>query len=758
MNGLSQGKIDSIIKKRYLLSKYWLIHYKIKNWFTLQKRKNKDGFLVLVGIGIPLIFMIGLAIFSNLNQILEQYFSSNIQFHNLQTLLITLSGSLLAVAAIAFSFIMFAMQINVDRMPYGLFRKLSLDTELSIYFIFLFLLPLIIGAFSMVSNLSLIPWIIIGTIASIISIVFLLFMAYKKALKLISPIEQLKLLNKNACKSLISYSKAASRFSPLIEEQFKKNNIFVQEISGDIYRSKYFEYNPDWAFIAHRSLHYAFLLAKKYAVYGDYEISKFAMDTIKVISECYIETKEKTFVNDIFLLVPSISQDKFINETLEHFRIDIQEGFSTGNEKFIQQFFYGIKQLCLLYLDIDYSSTEKHKSHANLAISYFTNFIETAALYKLTDIVIEGFRMLEEIAFKLIIKGEINDLASISEKIALISIKSIEDEKTRAITYAGVEKFAKLTFFILKGNNKNISYILNRLQEQIICVAENALKLNGYYMQNVFNNTLKPYFSMSSNETLAVWLTNLTNETIKIENKNQEQNQSIKSIIENVVCWSNELPQMQRKLLLLAISCRSSFVSDIIFWVEQIVKIFLALSGSINCSEVCRDRLIKDSEHLIFIFSHIPDNKEAVSFMQNYNLVDKLFSSSLEAKKYNYYDCVLKIRQVLLFWTFQLCKYGCRINDGIYALVSLNLLLDLNDSALVADINQQLKAISIENENILSVLDCLENRIKQCGISLPPINLIDAEMNEVDQEKLRELLTKIFENLKKYVNSHVIEE
>jgi uncharacterized membrane protein len=55
------------------------------------------------------------------------YFSGASQISNLRTLLVTVGGSLIGAAAISFSLIMFAMQINVDRMPHGLFFKFSTD-------------------------------------------------------------------------------------------------------------------------------------------------------------------------------------------------------------------------------------------------------------------------------------------------------------------------------------------------------------------------------------------------------------------------------------------------------------------------------------------------------------------------------------------------------------------------------------------------------------------------------------------------------
>ena len=65
-----------------------------------------------------------------LQEITAPNFSTPDGFSGLQSFFATLGGALIGAAAIAFSLIMFAMQVNVERMPHGLFRKFSSDWKL----------------------------------------------------------------------------------------------------------------------------------------------------------------------------------------------------------------------------------------------------------------------------------------------------------------------------------------------------------------------------------------------------------------------------------------------------------------------------------------------------------------------------------------------------------------------------------------------------------------------------------------------------
>lgn len=60
----------------------------------------------------------------------------------LQPLVLGVGSALIGAAAIVASLVLFAMQVNVERMPHGLFRRLSSDPKLLSYFALAFVLDL----------------------------------------------------------------------------------------------------------------------------------------------------------------------------------------------------------------------------------------------------------------------------------------------------------------------------------------------------------------------------------------------------------------------------------------------------------------------------------------------------------------------------------------------------------------------------------------------------------------------------------------
>ncbi len=136
----------------------------------------------------------------------------------LRSLLGETGTALIGAAAIAFSLIVFAMQTNVERMPHGLFRQLSSDR---------WLLCLVLGSIpdgdSCREHVPSSRW-ELGVPAIVIAlwgiaVTLLLFLvAYRRALKLINPIEQLAIMSRVARRDLQRWGRLADRAAIVLQE------------------------------------------------------------------------------------------------------------------------------------------------------------------------------------------------------------------------------------------------------------------------------------------------------------------------------------------------------------------------------------------------------------------------------------------------------------------------------------------------------------------------------------------------------------
>src|ERR1700722_12154663 len=127
----------------------WHISYKLEYAFRV--------FVVRRRVWIALALIAGCCLSSfylsrYLQTSLGTAFSSKARFETLTTLIMTVGAALLGATAIAFSFIMFAMQVNVERMPHGLFRKFSGDQCLMSAFALTFFMAIVVPCLSLVPD------------------------------------------------------------------------------------------------------------------------------------------------------------------------------------------------------------------------------------------------------------------------------------------------------------------------------------------------------------------------------------------------------------------------------------------------------------------------------------------------------------------------------------------------------------------------------------------------------------------------------
>ena len=366
-------KIRGSIPVRH--AQFWQFYYRYKNRFLLVASKHK---VVFTAILLLVLFVTSLSFALKFHSVFESYFFLQERFKGFQTLLVALGGALIGATAIAFSLIMFAMQVNVERMPYGLFRKFSSDPKLLSSFVAAFILAITIIFLSLIPDTSWSTLAALGALWCPGLILILLLTAYRRALNLISPTKQLSILVTDTKKYLAIWEKAAKRAAPLLKNQKeKKGEDQKQQVEHDMERVAYYQINPGWTAAALRGVAHCVSFSRRYAEQGDYEVSGFALNAILAINSSYIKAKGKTFFSQNYLIDNPFSSDGFINDTLEHLRQNVRIAVLRGDEQQIEQTFQAMEKLCRIYLDIDYASEHASKTHAHLAAAYLADAVET---------------------------------------------------------------------------------------------------------------------------------------------------------------------------------------------------------------------------------------------------------------------------------------------------------------------------------------------------------------------------------------------
>lgn len=733
--------------KNKIKPSFWVNYYKARN--LLFRLKFRHRYI------IALVFIVALFLscfYFAFNNSLKLYFILPEHVNGLKTLLVALCAAILGASVITFSFIIFAMQTNMKRMPYGLFRKFSSDRKLLICFIMIFILSIVTGCLSMLPIRYLATTGMLGIFWSIIFTMILLLAAYKRALKLINPVEQLSILTKDTDRNLEIWGKAATRLAPLLtrmkidnSEGKAQNNLL--DTGYDAQRAAYFALNPQWTLVSKQAVQYAFSLARYHAEQGDYEISRIALDTVAKINSKYISVKGKTFLFEFPLFNIPNHLDSFIQDTLELLRQNLQIGITSGDEQRITQLLEAFKNLCLLYLNIDYSTKFPAKCHANLASAYLADAVEFLLPHKMIDVFMNGLRMLGDVSLQLIDKSDVNTVTTISGKISLFSCACVLDSKAFPIIQTGVHQIAKITFSLLKSKTEDVGCALKQINGDINFIAKMILNVPDNQTIPFHSSSLNYYYSSTNTDSLFYWLKDLANVILEADADNEDA----KRVTRHMAQWSNDLYQKEKELLLLAIENKSPFTIDILHWIVHLTDIFLAISKAQCCTDHFATEIEKNALWLICTLSWLPDEEEKLKFAENYQLTNLLFQSSIDASKHGCDDVASKIFDLLLSWTFKAGKYETYqyiLEKGCYGLACLNLRFKMNNSVLCNAIASKLGKDCVPSKELLKkASQAIKDKAKNLPTGGYVFDEIESAMAQVDSSKMQQILVEVADAL-----------
>lgn len=493
-----------------------------------------------------------------LQSVLARHYATEREIEGLRSLILNTGSALIGAAAIVTSLVLFAMQVNIERMPHGLFRRLSADPKLLGAFALAFLLAIGIATLSTIVDHGRLAYVVLTASWAVVFILISFLYAYRRALLLINPLRQLGILLHATRKELRVWARRAQRARPLLEREESAGEAMLppSDSTHDLISTTFFQINSHWTDGAMRSLRHAMSFARRYAEQGDYEVSGAALNAVIGINAAYIESKGKTFyANNPFIENPFAS-DSFINDTLEHLRQNAQSGLARRDEQQIEQTLQTMAALVRVYLGIDYSSPYAAKSHAQLAAGYLSSVVQAVVPHDMADVLLEGQRLMGQSAGYVLAHGDPNDIAVLSEKIALIACTGCAKEDYRPVTMEGMTQLANLTFDLLRSRNHDIHFAVGEVRRDVALVAKLFLNVPDTPLSSSHSAFLGPYYSSTSMQSLRARLTEMANAIAEA----QPDNADAQAVIRNMERWADGLYQTEKELLLAAIKAKSHFV------------------------------------------------------------------------------------------------------------------------------------------------------------------------------------------------------
>lgn len=702
---------------------------------------SKRNRVLVCFIPVLLFLSVNIYFLDNIQTLLDPYFKIKDNLSTLRTILMTIGGALTGASAIVFTLVLFTMQVNIERLPYGLFRKLSEDKKLLIAFTSTIVLAVSIVISALIPNETWVAMVLTGLLWGITVIVVLFIYAYKRALSLINPLKQLKILLDDTENDFNKLIKRIERIAPLIE-----NESVIENNAHDTTRLIYFQTDPNWNSKAKQAIKYAISFATGYAEKGDHEVSNAALLSVIKINIFYINAKRNTFFNSNGLIQNPLETDGFINDTLEQMRQLVKTAVIRGDEQFIEQTFAIIHQLAKVYMSIDYGQRKTPKSHALLALGYLAEAIKSVVPHNMTDVLMEGARLLGKSAQTLIIVDDPMSIKSSVESIKQLAWLGAFQEAYRPVTMVAMEQFSLLTISLLVKQDEDIHYAAKEIKDSILMISKLFLVVPETGLQRIHSNYLAPYYSCTDSNALSSQLIQMTNAILE---KDADDIDAI-LVIRNLERWADGIYQTEKEILLLSIENRSSIFYDILNWIKSTFEILLTISNAPACDSGTQEELQRHALWLISTFTFIPSEKESATFVENYQFIEILFETAMTSYIRDSAEAFDTVQKLLLEWGFKAGQNQARSRvqeKSIYALATLCLVTNIFTPN---DLKEFLKTLLAKQESInQELLDAVSINIRKKANSLDrneySSSTIEHYMNQTDLDKMKQLLIDLAE-------------
>lgn len=567
----------------------------------------------------------------------------------LQNALLNVGSQLIGISALVFALVTFALQVNLERMPYTLFARLTADRWLMTSFFGIFGLCVFIACLSMFIADSNAGAIALLALWALVAILVLIFTSFRRALLLVSPAYQLAQILSATRKDFDRWDRRAKLFAPL-----QAPNPAGVEMDGQ--RLAFFAVHRGWDGQARQALQHASAYVRHYANAGDIEVSSAAVTVIAKINAAYVKVKGKTFFASNLLMDNALVTDAVLNTTLEQLRQLADHGLQSNNETLAEQAMSGMAALVPIYNQIDYGRINNTKTHANLAASYLEGAIKAAIPRNMPDVVMQGARLLGGVGQQFVSAKAPTEAATVGENLGAIAFPGIVQDNLRPATQVAMQELAALTAALIASEIHDIKYAAGEIRDSVKLLTLAFLRVPSSSPISIHSTYLGPYHSMTADRSLSSRLTNLANAVIQAD----AGNPVAARIARNFEAWSDDLYRSYREMFPAAINAKSQLALDLAHTIEQLARVLLGVADAQATPDHLRDNLVSNAEWLIGTLTWVPDEAEAVQYAENYRITDVIIDFSIQTAGTTHESVWQSAARMLISWAYRTAKHNSR--------------------------------------------------------------------------------------------------
>lgn len=569
----------------------------------------------------------------------------------LRDMIVAASGAMIGATAIVASFILFAMQVNVERLPYGLFHRFSSDARLLGGFAAAFMLSLGTMALAFIEDPGHSSAVVVAAIFAVALILRLLLHAYRRSLRLIDPVSQLAMIEAVAAANLRRWDRRVRWLQPLLAEDPGPGEP-AQRREGvrlDVSRAVILEANKGWDAPLRTAIRQAAAFSRQAAERGDLDVSAAALDSLLALNRAYVAVKGRSFYARNLLVENPQVTDGTINTTLEELRRLRVAALAGLDELHLEQLFQTHLGLVRIYLGIEYPGLKPSPSHALLAANYLESAVEAVVPTQMTDTLMEGVKCLGDAARLFASADHASAASSFFGKIAKIGVAGAMQRDGFPVTVVVIEQLAALQLSFFYGDGANHDYATRQLRSAIFTSATAMFALPDLPLGSKQTTALAPFFSGSDPRGFRSSLTSLVN---ALHEPGADAAMAAK-VAHNIADWADKLYVEVRALLKLAIEKRSQFVIDLIHWITGMSELLFFAAQAPATAHHDRSTLEKQAHFLIGSLTFIPRDPETAKCIEAFSLIDILFEFGSMAQDRDWPEGFNTAFDALLRWGFE---------------------------------------------------------------------------------------------------------
>jgi hypothetical protein len=602
---------------------------------------------------------------------------------------------MIGATAIVTSFILFAMQVNVERLPHSLFRRFSTDPILLGIFGLSFATSTAGTSLSLISDRHYFVPLILMALLSLALVLRLLLQAYNRSLKLINPVDQLSIIRANEEHRMKVWNRRIGWMIPLVQlpapsDEARPPETRRDNAETDMRRMVVLQNATGWDRPLRAAVAQSASYARRAGESGDLEVSAHALQTIVALTQTYIGVKGQTFHAHNGLLDNPFVTDGFINHTLEEMRRLRGVSLERRDERQLEQIFQAHLALIRLYAQITYPGVRPTKSHALLALGYLERAVEAAQQAIMVDTTMIGVGVLGEAAEAFLVLGRPSEVESVAKRLASIAAASLAQDDLRPIALTAVEQLSRLTILLLRTDDSETGFALRGVRDAVFQLAQLMLIVPDQPGRSIHSSYLAPFFSSTRDRSFISLLVELGDQVAGAE---ETEKVAAAIVADNLEQWAKGTYRPLRQLIEVTVASRSSFIIDLLYWVTTCSEVLFFISQAPTTRDHSKEELASHASWMFNSLSFIPRDNEVARWMGAFSFIEHIFDFGLMSLGRGWDQGFEDAWKLLLSWSFgagrEIDGWGT-LEEGLRGLTALALRPEVNRAnALLSEIGRR---------------------------------------------------------------------